>query len=342
MAVSSIAMAADLIPPRMTYTKVFYSQTDQAGWKAGICGRIDSFSVRQDIDKNDLMERPREKSRVTVRLYSREGIKEGDELFVIDDKNLITGRIKVVSIFKSLSFGYMLTGYGNFRLCARHDRVVQRYTERDSDAAGVYKGRGDYFQEKGDPGSAIAQYKKALTLDRGNPEVHLALGTIYLKQGVLQFANREFIEAYRTMGRLYDNEDRYRLLRGLADVRYREVYESYLPQEKKEKLKEQGIGYCREALAIYPQSVEINYFLGRFHYSRSSSPESDDKTARDYFIKVVELQPEHINANIALSELYFRHKNREKAQFYANQALKGDPHNRRAHQLLNYIDKFNK
>jgi hypothetical protein len=99
MAATTRVMAADLIPPQMTYTKVFYSQTDQTGWKAGICGRIDSFSVRQDIDKDDLIERPREKSRVTVRLHSREGIKEGDELFVIDEKNLITGRIRVVCIF---------------------------------------------------------------------------------------------------------------------------------------------------------------------------------------------------------------------------------------------------
>ena len=339
---AAAAYSADLIPTGPQKTTAFYSQSDVHGWKVIVRGRAESFSVRMDPDSNDLLGRVREKSKITVRLFSREGIKNGDELFVIDDRNLITARIKVISIYKSRSFGYMLAGYGNFRLCALNDRVVQRLSEGYSDYARVYRGRGDHYLEKGDRGAAIAEYKKALELDRGNPETHLALGYVYLEQGLLQFAFREFMESYKTMGRLYDNEDRYRLLKGMADIRFREVFQSYLPEEKREGLKNEGIAYCKEALAVYPDSVEINYFLGRFFYRKSTMPEDEDRTARDYFLKVVELQPQHVKANVALSELYFKHRNREKARFYASRALKDDPRNERARQILDYLETRNR
>jgi len=335
------APAAELMKDKLMTTKIFYSQTDVKGWKAVIRGKALSFSVQSELDKNDLLDRLRDKSTITVRLYGQEGLKVGDELFVINGKNLVTARIKITRIFRSRSFGDMLTGNGSFRQCAVNDRVVQRLSDEFSRYAYINKARGDYFVENGESGKAIAEYKKALELDSGNPEAHLALGYIYLKQGLLQFAFREFSESYKRMGRLYDNEDRYLLLRGLAEIRFREVYDSYLPETARNKYREEGVGYCREALAIYPDSIDINYFLGRFHFKKSAMPEPEDRTARDYFLKVLEQNPEHVEANIALSELYFKHKNREKARFYAEQALKGDPASARARQLMIYIDRYN-
>lgn len=334
--------AVSLVYSGPAKTKVFYSRTDVKGWQALVKGKILSFSVNTAIARDDLRQQVKSKSRVTVRLSDHRGIKKGDELFVIDSRQLVIARIKVDRIFHNRSMGYMLTGNGNFRNCREGNLVVQRVSDEYSRYALVYKGRGDCFIEEGETGKAIAEYKKALKLDRGNPEAHLALGYVYLKQGVLQFAFREFLEAYKNMGRLYDNEDRYLLLRGMAEIRFRETYYSYLPGSRREKLRKEGIRYAREALKIYPESTDVNYYLGRFHYRKTSMPENQDRTARDYFLKVIKKNPNHVDANIALSELYFKHKNREKARHYAQQALNGDPRNRRARQLIKYLNQYNR
>jgi hypothetical protein len=49
-----------------------------------------------------------------------------------------------------------------------------------------------------------------------------------------------------------------------------------------------------------------------------------------------------VKANVALSELYFKYRNREKAQYYAMQALRDDPRNERARQILDYLETHNR
>jgi len=336
------AHGANLVYTGRAKTKVFYSRTDAKGWKVLIKGKILSFSVNTQLPKDDLLQQVRSKSRVTVRLSDHRKIKTGDELFVIDHRQLVVARIRVDKIFKSRSLGYLATGKGNFRNCRVNYLVVQRVSDEYSQYAHVFKGRGDYFIEQGQTGRAIAEYKKALKLDHNNPEAHIGLGYIYMKQGVLQFAFREFIEAYKNIGRLYDNEDRYLLLKGMTEIRFKETYYSYLPEQKRKVLRKEGIRYGLEALKVFPESVEVNYYLGRFYYKKSTMPENEDKIARDYFLTVLKSDPNHTDANTALSELYFKHKNRQKARFYATQALKGDPRHRRAKQILKNLDTYNK
>jgi len=331
--------SADLRRTGPERTSVFYSQTETLGWPVTVRGEVYSIGVSDEMpEKSDLRDYVGKKTKLTARLYSNEGINPGSELFVIDKNNLINGRIKVASVYKSASFGYMLIAYGNFRLCSVRDRVVQRTSEQYSEEQAItYKSRGDYYKENGDDGRAIAEYKNALAFDKGNPEVHLSMGEIYYKQGMLQYAFRSFTEAKKSLARLYDNEDKFMLFKGMAEIRLREILEAPLTQEKKEEFRREGIGLCKEALKIYPASVDANYFIGRFYYKKSMIPEDDDVIARDYFLKVVKAQPVHIGANIALSELYFKHRNKEKAEYYALQALKGEPNNARAVELLNYI-----
>ena len=337
----SVGYAADLMRVGPEKTMAFYSATDKTGWKVVVRGQILAFGVDEQNAKDNLSGNVHRKSQVTVRLFNNEGIKVHDELFVIDKNNLITGRIKVNSVYKSSSFGYMLIGSGNFIMCDEKDRVVQRAEEKFSHYAVVHKGRGDYFAEKGDDGSAMAQYKKALDLDKNNPEVHLAMGELYYRQGVLQYAYKEFSEAKKSIVRLYDNEDKYTLHKYMAQIRLREILEVPMTAEKREAFRNQGIEHGKDALTIYSTSADVNYIMGRFHYKKSMIPEDEDTIARDYFLKVVEVQKEHVGANIALAELYLKHKNREKAEFYILQALKGEPRNARAREILTNINAPN-
>lgn len=319
--------------------KAFYSHTDIVGWSMVLKGKVISFSSKSHFDKNDLMGRAADKSKVTVRAYDTESINIGDTLFIINSSNLIVSRFKVANIFKSASFGPMLVGYGNFKLASLDDRVVQKVDDELSGYSHIHKARGDYYQEIDDSGKAISEYKKSLTLDNGNPSARLELGYIYLNKGLNQFAFKEFAIGYANINRLYDNEDKYRLLKGMALIRYDEIYHTQVPMKLKDKYRGEAILYCEEALKLYPDSTEINYLLGYFYYN---NPEPLDKKARDYFLKVVELCPEHTEAYVRLSELYYKHKNTQKALKYAENALKHDPSNLRARGLIKYIKNYNK
>jgi Tfp pilus assembly protein PilF len=332
-AYAGTAWSADMISrPEDNNTRIFYTENDKMGWDAVLKGKVISFGTRFDNDKNDLSDSVHDRSQVTVRLYDNYGVKAGDYLFVINNRNLIVSRIKVVSIFKSGTFGYMLVGHGNFLLANEGDRVAQRAENEASKYAFIYKSRGEYYEEVGETGSAINNYKKAIELDKSNPNAHLALGNVYLRDNLYQFAITEFGEAYKQITRLYDNEDKYSLLLGMAEVRFCEVYYENITDDLRKKYIKEGIKYSREAIEFYPDSKDANYYLAVFCFK---NPEPDDVQARDQFLRVIELDPENIDAYIALSELYYKHRNRGKSRFYADLALKKDPANKRAKFILN-------
>ena len=103
---------------------MFNSETETPGWPGVIIGRVLSLGAREIADK-ELRQLAQEKTKVTVRIDSREGLLPGDELFIIDSKNLIVSRFKVITINESRSFGYLLVGYGKFRRVQRDFRVAQ-------------------------------------------------------------------------------------------------------------------------------------------------------------------------------------------------------------------------
>ncbi len=329
------ARSAVMVNARDTRMKVFFSMTDREGWYAVQKGKIISYSSKDEYDPKDLFGRALDKSKATVRLHDPEGINEGDILYVINDKNLITAKMTVRTVFTSLSFGPMLVGYGNFRLSSVGDRVIQRAEDDESRYAYIYKARGDYYENTGSQGEAIREYKKALHADKNSPGAHLALGLVYLKQGLDQFAHREFYKAYRNINRLYDNADKYLLLESMAEINFRQAYESFIPQKLKEKYRAEGIKACKEALRIYQKSEKMYYYLGVFSF-QSSNP--DDKAAKDYLLKVIDLNPVHANAYVALSELYYRHENMNKARMYAEKAIDADRANKRAQQMIKFIE----
>ncbi len=310
--------------------KVFYHEQDIGGWNAVLVGRLESIGTKAELEKDDITATAQDKSQATVRLYQAEGIRQGDELFLVNDRNLVVSRIIAKTLFKSASFGYMLVGYGNLRLARTGNRVVQRVEDQYSQYAYIYGSRGDYYRETGDDGEAIKHYKKAIELDRGNPEAHLALGLLYLKDDMLQFAFREFSESYKRIARLYDKEDRFSLLKSMAETRYREAYFTRIPGELRTKYIKEGIRYAEEALGVYPESKEAHFYLGVFNYR---NPDRSDVKARDHLLKVLELDPENVDACLILAEMYYNHGNKDKARSFAEQAIKIDGTNERARYI---------
>ncbi|MDY6969750.1 MAG: tetratricopeptide repeat protein [Spirochaetota bacterium] len=317
--------------------KIFYTLNDQLGWYAGLKGKIVSIERSLESKKENTDIEVTISGRATVRLYSSEGIKVGDTLFVIGNNNHIKSKIEVKTIFYSNTFGFMLTGIGNLKHSLVGDRVVQRLEDHGISQKVIYhKAKGDYYNELGQTGKSIYHYYEALKIDSSNPDVHLSLGNIYLNKNMLEFAYREFYNAYKEIERIYDKEDRFNLLQGLVKTRYKEAYYQPLPKKLRIKFIKEGIKYSKEALEIYPDSKDVNFYLAMFYY-KSSEP--SDVKAKNLFIKVITLDPDNVEANVALAELYYKHKNRVKARRYALRALELDPTNKRSKFILDIIEK---
>jgi len=314
--------------------KVFYTESDGSGWTAVPRGEVHAIGVREDAHSQELMKFAQGLSRVTVRLYSADGLRKGEELFVVNPRNLIVARVDVKLIYQDRSFGPMLIGYGNFKSVRTGFKVVQKVEDSYSKYAYIYKARGDYFKRNGEYAKALELYKKSIEMDRRYPEAHSALGYLYLRDEMMPFAMKEFSEAYREIDRIYDNEEKYLLLKGLAKTRYRMAYEYTIPNADRKKYVAEGIRYAEEALKIYPESRDVNLYLGMFYYK---GPESQDVKAKNQFQKLLEIDPLNAAACLALAELYRKHDNAEKARMYARKALEASPGSVEARRLLDIL-----
>ncbi|MFH0977381.1 MAG: tetratricopeptide repeat protein [Spirochaetota bacterium] len=328
--INKMYAAEMILPEKDKFLKAYYTQADNLGWDVELKGKITLIGAKYK-NESGIVDKIKDKTNASVRLYNNIGIGTGDELYVIDSNNLIISKITVDSVFDTKTFGYLLLGYGNFRLANPGDRVVQRIDAVHSRKAYVYNGKADYHQNTGQTGQAISFYKKSLEVDKNNPEAHLSLGYLYLKDDMLEYAYNEFNEILKQKRRLYDNEDKFLLYKGLAETRFKQVYYTKIGNELRSKYINDGIEFSKKALQIYPDSKDVNYYLGVFYYKNS---QPSDALAKEQFVKVIELDQENVEAYLALAELYDKHNNKPKAVFYAEQALKLDPVNDRVKFIL--------
>ena len=319
---------------QMLNTKIFFNMNDKAGKKAMIMGKVLSFSTSEELAENDLSGYSHVKTKATVRLFTSENVNPTNVMYVINPNNIVVSKFKVKYVFNNKTFGPMLIGYGNFKLSNKGYRVVQLTIDSGRNDSHIQKSRGDYFVRSGDSGKGIAHYKKAIESDPGDPAPHLGLGLVYYKDGIYNFAYSELRKAYEHIERLYDNEDRFTLLKALSEVRFIETYDNYNIPENRIKFRQEGITYCLEALKVNPVSAEMNFLLAEFYMRGIRSGSSREEDARDRYQKVVQVEPLHSRANFRLASYYMKNSKTRMAYFYAKRAVEGDPANQEALELF--------
>lgn len=315
-------------------TRVFFSRADELGRDVVIKGKIISISSSETLPENDISGIASEKTRATIRMYSNEGVKINDTLYVIDNNNLVVSKLEVKQFFSNKTFGNMLLGYGNLKLSIEGYRVVQILRDHNARWAFMHKSEGDKHLRNGSKGEAIAEYRKALEMDSESPEARMALGLVYFNDKIYNFAYSELKKAYDNIQRLYDNEDRFILLSTLAELSYIEAYTNYNPAAIRIRFRNEGIKYSREALKVNNVSADLHFLLGEFYYKNFDRSDGNDKEARDSYLKAVAVNPGHSMANLRLAMLYIKHSNVEKGVFYARKAVDADPDNSEALELL--------
>ena len=314
--------------------KIYFSFNDKQGADAAVKGKIISISIAEDLPETGLRDTVESKTKATVRLIDKDTIHPESVLYVINSNNIVVSKLQVKYFFNNKTFGDMLVGYGNFGLSKNGYRVVQIITNHKSGDSFIHKARGDYYDRIGDQGKAISEYKKSIELDVHNPAPRLSLGLIYYKSEIYNYAYAELIKAYHNISTLYDNEDKFILLKSLAEISAIEAYKNVTGYENRIKYRNEGIKFCKEALRINKNSIDVNYLLGEFYLRKIDSATDDDKQARDMFLKVIELNPMHSGANLRLAELYLKHNNTEKGLHYAKKALESDRTNQKALEII--------
>jgi len=315
-------------------TRVFFTRSDELGRDVVIKGKIISISASESLPENDISGIAREKTRATIRLFSNEGVKINDILYVIDNNNLVVSKLEVKQFFSNRTFGNMLMGYGNLKLSIEGYRVVQILRDHNAQWAFIHKSNGDKHFRNGRKGEAISEYRKALEMDSESPEARLALGLVYFSDKIYNFAYSELKKSYDNIQRLYDNEDRFTLLSTLAELSYIEAYTNYNTSAIRIRFRNEGIKYSREALKVNDLSADLHFLLGEFYYKTFDRSDGNDKEARDSYLKAVAANPGHSMANLRLAMLYIKHSNLEKGVFYAGKAVEADPDNAEALELL--------
>ncbi|HPS59075.1 MAG TPA: tetratricopeptide repeat protein [Spirochaetota bacterium] len=317
---------------------IFFTHTGSVGQDVLIRGKVISISSSEELPDSELSGIALDKTKVTVRLFDRDGLNIGDVLYVIDKNNLVVSKFTVKEIFYNQTFGYMLIGYGNLKLSGRDYRVAQAVNDPEANESYKYKSRGDYYHRTGDKGKAIAQYKKAIELNRNDSSSRFALGMIYYNDKIYNFAYNEFKKAYEHIENIYDNEDRFVLLKSLAELCFLEAYHSNNLLESRKKFSKDGIKYCKEALRYNRESVDIHSLLGDFYYMKIDKDQDSDRLAKEAYMAVLEQNPAHFNANYKLAKLYMSHNNNEKALLYIRKAVMTDPSNEEALELLKNLE----
>ncbi len=313
-------------------TTVFYTSRDKTGVEAVVKGKIMSLSSSDKISKDDMVGGVQPRTRATIRVFSNQDVEVNDEILVINDVNLVVSRMIVRNKMYSKTFGTMVIAYGNLSLSREGFRVVKKVESRKKGAAPIYISQGRYFLERGDKGRAIDSFKKAIELEEKNPSAHLNLGLVYYGDGIYNFAYYELKKAHDQIARLYDNNDKFSLLKTMAEIRFIETFDQYNIMNNKIRFRKEGIAHCKEALKLNPKSADVLYLLAEFYYR--DFKKKDDVLAKKTLMRLLKVESSNSKGMLLLAKLYLRHGNRKKAALWAKKVLQVSPMMEEAKEIV--------
>lgn len=170
--------------------------------------------------------------------------------------------------------------------------------------------------ENGDIHKAQTRFEELLALDKNHKEANSKVGLIYLK--LESFAKAEDI--FNKLIKLFPDDPVYYSNLGRAlyeQKKFKNALEAYL----------QALNLDSSRPGRYVSTAEVFRAL------------SDNLKAEEMYKKAIEGEPENIHFLLAFSDFQIEIGKSSQAKYYLRQALKLDPHNRHAQEMLNEIEK---
>jgi len=174
---------------------------------------------------------------------------------------------------------------------------------------------GVYYEDAGDLGRAIQEYKSALNADRDNIDTRLNLATAYLKKDDLSRAIDELNAAVSI------DPDAAEPHAILALV--------YAAQGKEALASKEYEAAFKSASIRQPKNIEIYKGLGLVYLSQKKY-----KEAQSVYLLILDLSPRDSVAHFYLGNIYDESKDRKKAISELKKAIKLNPD---YHEALNYL-----
>ncbi len=226
----------------------------------------------------------------------------------IDSKKSASGRLSGLSIAGVLTTTLALGGLG-LALGSAGDMSLQ------AGAAGVGRSAVDLFKDgqmamgRGDYRTAADAFRRATEKNDGHIQAHLGLARSYYGMGELARARNSYL---RVLAR---DKDNIRALTGLG-----RVYMGFGAYDRADD-------FFQRVSKLDPSNVANNYARGDFYLQRFELYGNRNHLvlARDYFNKVIRVNPAHIQALLGLASTATRNHRSDRAEAFLMRAQRVDP-----------------
>lgn len=179
-----------------------------------------------------------------------------------------------------------------------------------TDAIKFYLAAVDNLSKEGKKEKVFEIYNKILEISPGNLPLRNKIAEIYLKEGLITEAVKEYLH----LGRLYLERQEIEKAMGC----FNKVLE-HQPVNKEAILGvlnlyertgqfDQLLEKCDDAISIFPEDVDILFRCAEIYISMQKFNE-----AMDYLTKIKDIEPENIKARRLLGSIYIKENKREKA-----------------------------
>jgi tetratricopeptide (TPR) repeat protein len=179
-----------------------------------------------------------------------------------------------------------------------------------TDAIKCYLGAADSLSKEGNKEKVFEIYERILGLSPANLPLRSKVADIYIKEGLVPEAVRQYLLIARLWAEKGDTEKSMEFYRKVLDIQPLEreaILELNKLYENAGDL-EQALEQAREACRLFPQDAEILLRCAELGVGARKFDE-----ARDYLGKVIELEPANIKARRFLGDIYAGEGDREKA-----------------------------
>ncbi len=311
-----IAVVPELLAVDLPYkTYGFLRQSGQKKLRLQIVGKV--VEVKSD------------KKRILIRVWQRNIVRQGEVLYILDQRNLVIGKLKVKNVFDTLYFGQMVSGVGHFHLIPAETKIGQLIKAEDKTQENyqIYLAKADNFFEQKIFGESVRYYKKALSIDGNDPHALFGLGKTYYYMKLMEPAEKMLQQAYQNRHFFNNAEDKGEMYIYLANFYIRKAEKSGIDADRKKRsaFLEKAQAMLLKANAQIPDSPQVFYYLGRVAMARQL-----DQKALEYFRSSIRYGNDFLFENYwYIAQIFKAKKMNKKATLFLQKALAIRPDNYR-------------
>ncbi len=179
-----------------------------------------------------------------------------------------------------------------------------------TDAIKCYLGAADSLSREGKKEKVFEIYEKILGLSPANLPLRSKVAEIYIKEGLMPEAAKQYLLIARLWSEKGDTEKSIESYRKVLDIQPldREAILDLNNLYEKTGNLEQAMEQIKEAYRMFPQDSEILLRCAELAITVKRFDE-----AKEYLVKVIELEPANIKAKRFLGDIYMREGDKEKA-----------------------------